>query len=349
MAAANTDKFRKTYGNFSTTLSGDIASDATTIGLSSASGLPTDTAVTLIIDRIDSDDEVQDSSSWELVTGVISGNNLTNALRGEGGTSASAHTSGAVVEAVVDEESWNDMISGLLIGHTQAGLHDFNGGEVILDSDGDSSFTADTDDVLDLKLANADKYKWTTTDFVIPDDGNIQDTSGTDPYKTISIGANGWTPATTSGCAAVATQEEGTNDIDYNYLAFDKDSDEFAFCWVWLPDNWDAGVVQFRYLWTAEGGGAAETVTFSLNGRSYTNDEAIDQAPGTAVALADTWIADGDVHYSAWSGDVTIAGATAGEGIYLRIMRDVSEDDLSDDARLIAVQIRYKEKQYNHF
>ncbi len=123
MAAANTDKFRKVDGNFSTTLSSDITDSATTIALNSASGLPTDTAVTLMIDRVDSNGDEQSSSDWELVTGVISGNNLTNALRGEGDTSASSHDSGAVVECVVDEESWNDMIDAILVEHDQDGTH----------------------------------------------------------------------------------------------------------------------------------------------------------------------------------------------------------------------------------
>tara|TARA_Y100000310_G_scaffold288593_1_gene314358 strand:- start:38 stop:874 length:837 start_codon:yes stop_codon:yes gene_type:complete len=179
-------------------------------------------------------------------------------------------------------------------------------------------------------------------------DGNIKEGTAT-PYKTISLDARAWQPTTTSGCASVATQEEAGQDIDYDYLAFDKDTDENAFVNIWMPGNWDAGVIQFRYLWTTEAGGAAETVTFELAGGSFTDDDAIDQANGTAVEIADTWTADGDSQYSAWSGDVTIARAAAGEWVHFELMRDVSEDDLGGDVRLIGVQIRYKEGSYNHF
>ena len=86
-----------------------------------------------------------------------------------------------------------------------------------------------------------------------------------------------------------------------------------------------------------------------MSGRSYADDDAVDQAVGTAVEVSDTWIANGDVHISDWSGDVTITGAGAGELVHLELMRDVSEDDLGGDARLIGVQIRYKESQYNHY
>lgn len=185
-------------------------------------------------------------------------------------------------------------------------------------------------------------------DIDLGDGYNIQE-AGIDPYKTIYIDAGAWSPTTTSGCATVATVEAGTNDIDYKVLDFATDADENAFVNFQMPGNWDAGVIQFRYVWTNASGLTTETVTFTLSGRSYANDDAIDQAVGTAVAVADTWIAQGDIHISAWSGDVTLTGATAGEWVHLELMRDVSEDDLTGDCRLIGVQIRYKESQYNQW
>lgn len=314
MAAANTDKFRKVLGNFSTTLSSGITDSATTIPLSSASGLPTDTAITLILGLHDADGNVQNSSNWELVTGVISGNNLTNALRGEGSTSGIVHASAVVVEDVADEETWNDMISGILVEHGQDGTH--------------TDITADS---IDLNAS----------------DDNIQVASA-DPWRTIALMPGLLKPTTTSGCAEVVTVEAGTNDIDYGVLDFDTSSDENAFANVQMPDSWDAGVVQFRYVWTNAGGGAAETVVFELSGVSLANDDAIDTAVGTPIEVSDTWIAQGDIHISAWSGDVTIAGTpAAGEYVHFEIMRDVSEDDLTGDARLMAVQIRYKQDQFS--
>ena len=41
-----------------------------------------------------------------------------------------------------------------------AGLVDMDGGELILDADADTSLTADTDDVLDLRMKGADLYRW---------------------------------------------------------------------------------------------------------------------------------------------------------------------------------------------
>lgn len=166
MAAANTDKLRKTKSNFATTLDGSITDSDTTIALSSTTGLPTDTAVTLTIDRVDANGTAL--STTERVIGVISGNNLTNAVRANDGTTAQAHSSGAVVECIWDADSVNDIIDAFLVDHAQDGTHntlDLNGTEMILDADGDTTITADTDDQIDVKIANADDFKFTANTF----------------------------------------------------------------------------------------------------------------------------------------------------------------------------------------
>lgn len=320
MAASNTDKFRKVARRWVGQIgAGGVTDDSvTTIPLASATNLPTDTAVCIVVGRVDSAGTATPTAE-ETIVGTVSGDNIINALRGVEGT-AQAHAAGAVVEILMTADNINDLIDGILVEHAQDGTH--------------TNVTVTTlSSVGDIDLADAK---------------NITELS-VDPYKTIDLHSESWTATTTGGCGSLAKQEEGTNDIDYNYLPFDKDSDEKAFRWVWMPGNWDAGVIQFRVFWAVEGGGSAETVTWELSGRSYADDEAIDQATGTAVEVADTWTADGDINMTAWSGNVTITGATAGEPVYLRIMRDVSEDDLTDDARLICVQIRYKEASFNHW
>ncbi len=175
---------------------------------------------------------------------------------------------------------------------------------------------------------------------------NIQ-VNDADPWRTIDIFGS-MSPASTLPCSDMTTIEAGTNDIDYKVLDFATGADEVAFVNFRMPDSYDAGPVQFRYTWTNAGGGAAETVVFELSGIAYTEDDPIDAAVGTAIEVEDTWIAQGDIHYSAWSGDVTLAGTpAAGEYVHFEIMRDVSQDDLTGDARLMNVQIRYKQKQYS--
>lgn len=174
--------------------------------------------------------------------------------------------------------------------------------------------------------------------------GYVVQYNGSDPRRIITLTPGFIKPTTTSGCSNPTQVEAGTNDIDYDVLDFDASSDENAYCNFQMPDSYDGGVIQFRYIWTNASGLTTETVVFELSGRAFANDDAIDQAVGTPIEVSDTWIAQGDIHVSAWSGDVTLAGSPAGgQWVHLEIMRDVSEDNLTGDARLIAVQIRYKQ------
>jgi hypothetical protein len=299
--------------NFSTTLNvagGIDDSETAGIVLTSVSGLDTNGGI-LCFDWANP----LDTDTAEYVEyGGISGNTLTGVTRGVEGLSAKAHSNGATVVAVLSADHIN-RINDKLTG-------------------------ADTDGVT---LANVE---FTTNDPNLATGLNIQ-VNSVDPWRTITLTPGLLKPTTTSGCAATATVEAGTNDIDYDVLDFDKSSDENAFANFQMPDSWDGGVIQFRYIWTSAGGSAAETVVFELSGRSFANDDAIDQAVGTPVEVSDALIATGDVHVSSWSGDVTITGAGAGEWVHLEIMRDVSEDNLDSDARLIGVQIRYRQGQYS--
>ena len=176
---------------------------------------------------------------------------------------------------------------------------------------------------------------------------NIQE-GDADPDRIIELPAASWSPTTTAGCAAIATVEAGTNDIDYKVLDFDDGADENAFLNFQMPTSYNGGVIQFRYVWTNAAGLSTETVTFELSGIAIADNGAIDQAVGTPIEVADTFLAQGDIHISAFSGDVTLAGSPAGgQWVHLEIMRDFSEDDLTGDARLIGVQIRYKQSLYS--
>ena len=48
---------------------------------------------------------------------------------------------------------------------TKAQLIDLNANEMIIDLDGDTSITADTDDQIDIKIAGADDFRFTANTF----------------------------------------------------------------------------------------------------------------------------------------------------------------------------------------
>lgn len=123
MAAANTDKLRKLSRKWVGQIGAAGVADAstTTIPLASTTNLATDTAVTLVIDRVDSSG-TKTPSLEETIVGVVSGSNIVNAVRGVEGT-AQAHLAGAVVEVLVTADGYNDIIDHLLVAHLQSGAH----------------------------------------------------------------------------------------------------------------------------------------------------------------------------------------------------------------------------------
>ena len=160
----------------------------------------------------------------------------------------------------------------------------------------------------------------------------------------ISASAAAMWPSSTNGCAYLVKKEYATNDVDLQVLAFDKDTDEFAQFSLVMPDDWDAGTITAQFFWSVASGdgGAAETVCWGIQGRSYANDAAIDQAWGTVKTVTDTWIADDDIHITSATAAVTLAGTpAAGEFCQFRVQRDISDDDMGGDALLIAVKITF--------
>ena len=123
MTASSTDLFKKLARKWVGQIgSGGVANDsATTIPLSSATNLPTDTSVVAVIDRVDVNGTATPTLE-ESVIGVVSSSNLVTCTRGVEGT-AQAHSAGAVVEILVTNKGWNDIVDGILAGHSQLGAH----------------------------------------------------------------------------------------------------------------------------------------------------------------------------------------------------------------------------------
>lgn len=158
--------------------------------------------------------------------------------------------------------------------------------------------------------------------------------------RAFSLPAGAWAPTTTNGCAAVATGESSSNKVNYEFLAFDASSDEYAYATTYLSKSYLAGTLEFKVIWTAAAGTAAETVIWKLDGLCRSDDDAIDTAYGTAATASDAYIAAGDVHETAWTA-VTPASDAADRWLALRVMRDAVTDSKTGDAHLMAVVLRW--------
>jgi hypothetical protein len=158
--------------------------------------------------------------------------------------------------------------------------------------------------------------------------------------QTIWIPAAAMYPNTTAGCAALA-QLELSNGPELKCLDFDASSDENAQFTVAFPKLWALGTVTFQAFWTVSGTNTG-TVAWGLSGVAFASDGDQNTAFGTnvvATALAHSGTT-ADLMVSAESGAVTIAGSPGdNELCYFQIMRDVSADDQSGDARLLGIKL----------
>lgn len=111
--------------NISSTLSSGITDVATSMDVADASKIVS--PCYLVVDRVDSAGTLKATSLWEYfkVTNVA-GNTLT-ITRAQGGSTGQAHSSGAVVEAVVTSTMFEDWYNVLNPEHDSAGGHVITG------------------------------------------------------------------------------------------------------------------------------------------------------------------------------------------------------------------------------
>jgi hypothetical protein len=158
--------------------------------------------------------------------------------------------------------------------------------------------------------------------------------------ETIWVPANSMYPNTTNGCAEIA-QTELSNGPEIKTLDFDKDSDENAQFSVAFPKSWNEGTVTFQAFFTADSTNTG-TVSWDLAGVAVSDDDTCNVAFGTAVAptaKAHSGTAN-DLDVTAESGAITIAGSpAAGDQVFFQITRDVSDDSLTADAKLLGIKL----------
>ena len=158
--------------------------------------------------------------------------------------------------------------------------------------------------------------------------------------ESIWVPANAMYPNTTNGCAALAQTELG-NGPELKTLDFDKDSDEFAQFAVAFPKSWNEGTITYQAFFTANTTNTG-SVVWTLAGTALADDGSLNTAFGTAVATSAKSHSGtaNDLDVTAESGAVTIAGSpSTDEYVFFEIKRDVSEDSLTADAKLLGVKL----------
>jgi len=152
----------------------------------------------------------------------------------------------------------------------------------------------------------------------------------------IWMGAVGMWETTTAGCEPLTKTELGTNDVDIQTLDFDTAADEFAQFTMPLPDNFDNSTITFEVYWTAASGSG--TVSWDIAALARSEGDPLDAAFTDETTVTDTLTTANDMHISPTSADMSLTGHVDGDYIHFRVRRDVSDDTLGVDAKLIGVK-----------
>tara|TARA_Y100000114_G_scaffold130522_1_gene128381 strand:+ start:521 stop:1789 length:1269 start_codon:yes stop_codon:yes gene_type:complete len=158
--------------------------------------------------------------------------------------------------------------------------------------------------------------------------------------ETIYVPASAMYPNTTNGCSSL-TQVELSNGPEIKVLDFDPSSDENAQFTVAFPKSWNEGTLTFQVFFTVTGTNTG-TVAWGLSGVAIADNDSCNTAFGTnvvATAKAHSGTSN-DINVTAESGSVTVAGSpSTDEFVFFQIMRDVSADDQTGDARLLGIKL----------
>lgn len=158
--------------------------------------------------------------------------------------------------------------------------------------------------------------------------------------ETIYVPASAMYPNTTNGCSGL-TQVELSNGPEIKVLDFDPSSDENAQFTVAFPKSWNEGTLTFQVFFTVTGTNTG-TVAWGLSGVAIADNDSCNTAFGTnvvATAKAHSGTSN-DINVTAESGSVTVAGSpSTDEFVFFQIMRDVSADDQTGDARLLGIKL----------
>lgn len=121
---------------------------------------------------------------------------------------------------------------------------------------------------------------------------------------------------------------------------FDQTTLEASYFQILMPSSWDEGTITFVVDWTAASGSG--DVTFGLQCRAVSNDDALAGSALTAIKVTDTLIATGDLHRTPQSAAVTVDNSPAANDFVMCILARFpadGTDSLNADARVLGIEL----------
>lgn len=171
-------------------------------------------------------------------------------------------------------------------------------------------------------------------------------------FEVTEIGAGAhtiWIPApamiarTTNGCAS-GTVEMTTNKQMVKTCDFNTSTQQFAQFSIQMPKSWNESTLTAKFVWSHAATVTNFGVVWAFECFAYSDDDAIDQAFGTAQQIADTGGTTNDLYRTSATPALTVGGTPAAEDVvYCQVKRVPSDgsDTMSIDARLHGIMVTY--------
>lgn len=156
------------------------------------------------------------------------------------------------------------------------------------------------------------------------------------------VSAGAMAPRVTNPCATVATLETTTNKQNYDHLAFDPTTQEFAvFDWR-APKAIDTNTFTFLFVWSHPSTVTNFGVVWGISGAGRGDGDAMEIAMGTAVTATDTGGTTDTIYISPVTAAMTVGGTFAAEDLLkFQVSRNPADgsDTMAVDARLHGVWV----------
>ena len=165
------------------------------------------------------------------------------------------------------------------------------------------------------------------------------------PHKQLLI--MGAKPTVTSGCAESAKLEMSTDKNNVDYLAFDKDTIEYAYANFVVPQDWKSGSTDIyaQFYWTHPSTTTNFKVSWGIQAVCVGDNSSLDIPRLSPIYSNDTGGTTYNLYISPLTSAVYVWNTPAsGKLCQIRILRkadDATNDTLAVDAYLLGVMIWY--------
>lgn len=142
----------------------------------------------------------------------------------------------------------------------------------------------------------------------------------------IPVMAGSMQPSASGGSGVLTNVATSANQPDVQTLNFHQSTQQHAQFAIPLPKRWNRGTITARFRWSH----AATTTNFGcvwgIQAVAVSDNEAINQAYGTAVEVTDTGGTANRLYVSSETSALTVAGTPAdGDTVFFRVYRKAAD------------------------